>query len=213
MAAEYIPWYLYVKKNTLTESQIEALHAAGRLDATTWWLILTTSKTPFSHGFLARHENRKQWWTYVQPTFYLECLQALDGLDNIDVTGSDLPSVKSKTDLRTFLTDFVSKCDWKHVLHYEVLPEWFLQLFGHAKLVTKIPQYWLQVGRWSTLSQGFINKNITKLDLQTVLTYQIVNEEFIRNCAPFLTAETWKLIKTRQSLSEEFTTEFAAFLN
>ena len=42
-----------------------------------------------------------------------------------------------------------------------------------------------------------------------ILTYQTVNEEFIRDKLPFFIPENWKAIKTHQNLSEAFQSEFA----
>jgi len=212
LASTLIPWYLYIQKHTLTESQIVSLNDSGVLDALTWWRLLTTKrKVPFTHSFITKHESRKQWWNYIEKPeeFYPSCLQALDNIDTIDVTGTQLPQIRSREDIRCFLNEFVAKADWNHILHYEVLPEWFIQLFGHDQLYPKINLYWWNVGRWSTLTQKFINRNITKLDLQVILTHQIVTEEFIRDKTPFFTAENWKTIAERQNLSNEFRIEFA----
>jgi hypothetical protein len=212
MASTLIPWYLYIKKHVLTESQIEGLNTAGVLDALTWWQLLTIKrKTPFSHTFTTKYEARKQWWNFINDPkeFYTSCLQALDNLDSIDVTGTNLPQIRSREDIRSFLTDFIAGTEWPQILHYEILPEWFIQLFGHARLHPKINLFWWNIGRWSTLTQTFIDRNITNLDLQIVLTHQIVTEEFLREKSPFFTPENWKTITERQNISNEFRITFA----
>lgn len=215
IAANQVPWYLYVKKNTLTESQLEALDATGNIDAITWWRLLTTKRTPaFTHTFLAKHDSRKNWWNYISSpaTFYTSCLQALDNIDNINTDGTDLQPIRSRSDIRTFLNDFVTSANWKQILHDEVLPEWFIQLFGHKDLSARINLYWWNISRYQNLKQSFIDRNITKLDLQVLLINQTVEETFLRNNLPFFTPENWKAIATHQTLSEEFRTEFATQL-
>jgi len=214
VAGNNMPWYLYVKKHQLGEHQIEHLHEAGLLDASTWWRIITAKRTTaFSHGFLSKFENRKHWWNFVSTgEFYTACLQAMDNVDNINVEGSNLPQIRSRTDIRSFLSDFVTTADWKQILHDEILPEWFVQLFGHPQLFPKINLYWWNVCRWQPLTQKFIDRNITKLDLQVLLTYQKVDEAFLRNHMPFFTAENWKMIAECQNLSDEFRVEFSTQL-
>lgn len=211
IAANQVPWYLYVKKNTLIESQIEALD----IDAITWWRLLTTKRTPpFTHTFLAKHDARKNWWNYISSpaTFYTSCLQALDNIDNINTEGTDLQPIRSRADIRSFLSDFVATANWKQILHDEVLPDWFIQLFGHKDLSSRINLYWWNICRYQHLKQSFIDRNITKLDLQVLLINQTVEETFLRNNIPFFTPENWKAISTHQTLSDEFRTEFASQL-
>jgi hypothetical protein len=215
IASDKIPWYLYVKNHVLTEQQIIRLNNTGVLDALTWWRLLTTKrKVAFTHSFTTEYDSRKQWWNYITDPqeFYTSCLQALDNIDNIDVTGTDLPQIRSHADIRSFIHDFIKSADWNQILHYEVLPEWFIQLFGHNSLYSKINLYWWNVCRWSTLTQKFIDRNITKLDLQVVLTHQVVTDEFLRDKSPFFTPENWKTITARQTVSDEFRTEFSAQL-
>jgi len=215
IATNQVPWYLYVKKNTLTESQIEALDENDSIDAITWWRLLTTKRTPsFTHTFLAKHENRKNWWNFIKSpsTFYTTCLQALDNIDNINTEGTDLQPIQSRADIRSFLSDFVASANWKQILHEEVLSEWFIQLFGHKDLSNRINLYWWNICRYQHLKQIFIDRNITKLDLQVLLINQTVEETFLRNNIPFFTPENWKAIATHQTLSEEFRNEFATQL-
>lgn len=216
VAGDKMPWYLYVKKNQLGEPQIEHLHDAGLLDAITWWRIITAKRnTVFSHEFLSKFENRKYWWNFVPATgeFYAACLQALDNVDNINVEGSNLPQIRSRADIRSFLTDFTASAEWKKILHDEILPEWFIQLFGHAQLSSKINLFWWNICRWQPLTQKFIDRNITKLDLQVLLTYQKVDEAFLRNHMAFFTPENWKMISAHQNLSDEFRAEFSKQLS
>lgn len=214
LAADRMPWYLYIKRNELSESQIISLQNAGKIDAITWWRILTVSrKTPLSHSFIATYGDRKKWWNYVNGvTFYTTCLQALDNVDTIEVEGTNLEPIASKADIRAFLQDFARATKWHAFLQEELLPEWFLQIFGSAQLVKHIPKYWWYVARWQVLPQKFIERNASHLDLQMLLTYQTVTEEFIRDKVPFFTPENWKSINTRQTVSDAFREEFATQL-
>lgn len=214
MAADRMPWYLYLKKNQLSEAHITALHNADKIDAITWWRLLTNSReTPLGHAFMANYGDRKKWWNYVNGAqFYAASLQALDNVDTIDVEGTNLAPIASKADLRAFLNDFVLATKWQTLLQDELLPEWFLQVFAHKLLVNRIPKYWWSIARWQNLTQKFIERNVANLGLQMVLTYQTVSEEFIRSKLEFFTPENWKTINTRQNLSDEFRAEFAGQL-
>jgi hypothetical protein len=209
LAADYMPWYLYFEKYQLSENHIILLHNANKIDAITWWCLLTCNReTPLSHSFMATYGERKKWWNYISngATFYSTCLQALD---NIEVEGTNLSPIASKADLKAFLNNFVANTKWPSLLQDELLPEWFLRIFGQKQLVAQIPKYWWYITRWQNLTQRFIDYYVFHLDLQMIFTYQTVTEEFIRDKIPFFTPENWTTINTRQNLSEAFRAEFA----
>ena len=203
-SSQYITWYLFIKKHTLTEEQIIRLDATGVLTAIEWWLVLTTKRPEdkeLSTTFVAEHKNRTTWWKQITDVgpFYTKCLEALNNLDNIDV---DAITIGSRTNLRTFLRDYVNDADWKNILKNEELPEWFIRLFGHESFT--IDLYWWKISRYQKLGMKNIRKNLENLDLHTLLGNQDLDMEFLEDKCPFFTEEQWNIVARGQKLTPEF---------
>lgn len=206
LALDFMPWSLYLKQNQLSEEHIITLDNAGKIDAITWWYLLTKKRSkPFENSFINKYNDRKKWWRYINGNaFYTSVSETLKNYSNL---GSD-----SKNTNLTFLYDFIMTTKWQMLLQEESLPEWFLQIFAHKEFSKNISNYWWAVVRWQHLTQDFIENNLVNLELQMILTYQIVSEEFIRDKLEFFTIENWKAIKTYQQLSNTFKEEFSAQL-
>jgi len=199
-AHQNITWYPFIKKHVMTEEQIEKLDEKGVLGAIEWWLVLTAQRSEGSeltHHFITKHKPKTKWWARITDVraFYTKCLEALNNLDNID--GPDAPTIGSRTNLRMFLRDFVNYADWKDILKNEKLPEWFMRLFGNDQF--DIDLYYWKLSRYQTeLSPKFIEKNLDKLDLHTLLIYQKLELDFLANHCDFFTEEQWEIVSKNQ---------------
>ena len=212
---EYIPWYTFVKKHQLTEEQITKLDVEGYLTHMTWWTVLNGNTDredgkKLSELFMRRHAAKLLWIPQVTDTaaFYQAWMKAKDNVDNIDVDSITDPRERHLlAEIRSFLPTYVEKADWRKILREVELPEWAMRIF--AEYSDKIDMYWWKISRWQKLKQPFINKHIDKLDLQIILAYQDVTDEFLREKCVFFTEENWDAVARHQNLSEQFLSDYA----
>jgi hypothetical protein len=213
-----IPWYKFVKKHTLNEQQLSKLDEADCLTHMTWWTVLRGNEKredekKLSEFFMRKHAAKLLWIPQVDAaTFYPAWLKAKDNLDNIDVDDSDADiniNVRERhllEEIRDFMPSYVEQADWRKILREVQLPEWAMRVF--AEYSDKIDMYWWKISRYQKLTQSFIDKHIAELDLQIVLGYQDVTEEFLREKRVFFTDENWDAVARHQKLSTQFLEDF-----
>ncbi len=209
---EHIPWYIFVKKHHLTETQITRLDALGYLTHMSWWTILNGNNTrptekKLSDLFMRKHAAKLLWVPQVtdHATFYQAWLRAKDNMDNID---DDIQQDRHLlAEIREFMPAYVAKAQWGKILREVQLPEWAMRIF--AEYSDKIDMYWWKISRYQKLTPAFIKRHIDRLDLQILLGYQEMPEDFLRETSPFFTEENWDAIARHQKLNSQFVTNFA----
>jgi hypothetical protein len=193
-----ICWYFFLKNNHLEEDVIESELVQSNIGAIEWWLLLSGKH---SEQFMSRHKDKKNWWKFIpveeQAEFFQNCLESITDLN-------------SEHQLPMFLRDFVTQSDWAYILRYEALDEWFIRLFQHFE--KDIPLFWWKICRYQKLPETFIRKHMANLDLNIVLTHQVLSMEFIEEYVPFFEDDCWDKVKKFQTLTGEFCNKYAAFL-
>ena len=212
LLGEHIPWHIFVRKHLLTEEQIITIDESGCLNHMTWWTILNDNTDreddkKMNGNFTRKHADRLLWIPQVtEPAaFYQAWLKAKDNVDNIDAD-IDAAEQHMLAEIRDFMPAYVAKADWRKILREVQLPEWALRVF--AEYSRKIDMYWWKISRWQKLTQSYIDKHIADLDLQIVLGYQNVTEEFLREKSPFFSEENWDAVARHQNMTTQFMEDF-----
>ena len=207
-----MPWYIFVRKHHLTEAQINRLDAQKYLTHMSWWFILNGNSTrptekKLSELFMRKHAAKLLWVPQVtdHATFYQAWLRAKDNMDNID--DADPQERYLLAEIREFISAYVAKAPWNKILREVQLPEWAMRIF--AEYSDKIDMYWWKISRYQKLTAAFIKRHIDRLDLQILLGYQDMPEDFLRETSPFFTEENWDAIARHQKLTPQFLTDFA----
>ena len=198
---EKIPWYIFVRKHHLTETQINRLETLGYLTHMSWWFILNENKK-LSEMFMRKHAAKLLWVPQVtdSATFYQAWLRAKDNID-------DDHERYLLAEIREFISAYIAKAPWNKILREVQLPEWAMRIF--AEYSDKIDMYWWKISRYQKLTPAFIKRHIDRLDLQILLGYQEMPEDFLRETSPFFTEENWDAIARHQKLTPQFLTDFA----
>lgn len=187
--------YNLIKYNRITEEQIEQINDLGYLTFKEWWALLTFHT--YNDQFVKKYENFKNWWLHVPNDKIKKFINACNYA--IKCTFSLNRYIKT---LKTFLTDFVKNSNWYYILQNIQLSEWFIELFG--KYSNSINMYWWKISRYQTLSENFIKSNISNLDIDIVLGYQKVSEQFIIEYIDYYNEDCWYKIFKYQQISESF---------
>lgn len=234
---ERMPWYLFIKSRVLSEEQIELLDERKALGHIEWWLILHQERkfiiqcetdykgemkdkeiiVPLSNEFNQNNIDKALWWKYVPDEklaqFFGDCIKATEKIDE------KLEKQKSLEYLRSFLFDFIKLADWNKILRYEVLPEWFLRVFGQSECYTKIAKkemFWWKVSTYQKLTISYMRCYIEHLSLNQLLRCQTMDcalldeiSGFIYTCEfhtpnGIITENLWELVALYQPLTEEF---------
>jgi hypothetical protein len=208
-----IPWFIFVKKHLLNEAQITKLDEGNYLTHMTWWTILNGNterdeEKKLSTMFMRKNTPKLLWIPQVTDpgTFYQAWLKAKDNLDNVD-TDTDVVNPHLLAEIREFIPAYVKQADWRRILREVQLPEWAMRVFGEYS--DKIEMYWWKISRWQKLPPAMVNRHIDKLDLQIVLGYQDVSEEFLREKSPFFSEENWDAVARHQKMTTQFLEDFA----
>lgn len=182
---DLIPWYHFIQTHELTEEQIHKIE--NHLKPIDWWLLLT--KYSYSRSFMRTHKDKLNWWKYIEPTelaaFYKQCIEA--------ITFSELTTEQES--MKAFLDEFVKKADWKHILRYEELDEWFMRIFSHFD----INLYWWKLSVYQKLTMKFIRKYLANMDLKMLLKYQRLDRAFLDEVEPFFDDEARDLVSKHQT--------------
>lgn len=233
-SANRIPWYLFIKEHILSEDQIDILDNRKVLGHIEWWLILNQNRqievmkpgeekpikidNKLSKEFVEIHKNKANWWKYVPAdkleTFFTDCIKATEKLDE---KLSNSPSLQY---LRSFLFDFIKMADWKTILRFEVLPEWFIRIFGQDVCVNRIDKkelFWWKITTYQELPITFIRAYKHKLDLVQLVKCQKLDIGILEDLAPFfytrsgrtrsgapVTDDIWEMVAKYQQLTSGF---------
>jgi hypothetical protein len=196
-----IPWYILIKNQNLSERQILDASAAGYIGAIEWWMALTKARPAdmaLSDNFLKEHAQKKIWWNYIQPgakeKFYESCMGVLVMGEEYD-KASDNRS--GRNNIRTFLRDFVKQADWKHILRFTQLEEWFIRIFSH--FAKEIDMFWWKICTYQQLSERFIKSNLEKMDLNVIVANQKLSQEFLNELSPYFDDDAWDKVKKYQT--------------
>lgn len=162
------PWFTFLATNEITPGQLVELQKSKLLHPLELWFAIF--KNTFSFESMKSY---RRWWEFMND-------------EQIQNLSSNVTDVNLHTCLRTF----IANTDWNKLLLEEQLPEWLIEIFGnHCDLIEPRMNgisYWWKIGRYMSLSDGFIDKYLDRLGLENIIRHQYLTVDRYNRIKPFL---------------------------